>query len=98
MARRESGHRTPRTKRLTSPSATSPGVVAVGDQDEIFAVDSTQAFLDPVNADDTSFPVALGARHAVFPPGSWEPRIEWARARSPAEASPRRTEITRTPV
>ena len=56
-----------------------PVLVAVGDQDEIFPVESTRNFFDGIDADEKEFVVLSGAKHAIFPPGCWEPVAAWAR-------------------
>ncbi len=56
-----------------------PLLVAVGDQDELFPVESTKAFFDSIDADDKEFLEVPGARHAVFPPDCWGPLVAWAR-------------------
>ncbi len=44
-----------------------PLLVAVGDQDELFPVESARELCDGVNGDDKEFRVIPGGRHAVFP-------------------------------
>ncbi len=56
-----------------------PILVAVGDQDELFPVESTKAFFDTIDADDKEFLEVPGARHAVFPPECWGPLVSWSR-------------------
>lgn len=58
-----------------------PLLVGVGEEDELFSAESARAFFDSVEADDKEFLVVPGARHAVFPPGSWAPLVAWARRR-----------------
>ncbi len=58
-----------------------PVLVGVGDQDELFSEQSARAFFDSIEADDKEFVVIPGAKHAVFPPGSWAPLVAWARSR-----------------
>ncbi|HYM40556.1 MAG TPA: alpha/beta fold hydrolase [Thermoplasmata archaeon] len=60
-----------------------PSLVGVGDQDELFPVESTRALLDGIECDDKEFLVIPGARHAVFPEGSWRPLIAWAKRKFP---------------
>lgn len=54
-----------------------PVWVAVGEQDELFAVDSARAFCDGLGSNAKTFAVIPGGRHAYFPPGSWAPLIAW---------------------
>jgi len=54
-----------------------PLFVAVGDQDELFSVASVKEFYESIDCEDKEFHVIPGARHAVFPKGSWTPLIEW---------------------
>ena len=58
-----------------------PLLVGVGEQDELFSVDAARAFFDSIGADDKTFLVVPGARHAAFPPGCWGPLVAWARQR-----------------
>lgn len=58
-----------------------PLLVGVGDQDELFSEESARTFFDSIEADDKEFVVIPGAKHAVFPPGSWTPLLTWARTR-----------------
>jgi acylglycerol lipase len=56
-----------------------PVVVGVGDQDEIFPVDSVRAFFDSIECNRKEFIVIPGGRHAAFPEGSWAQLIAWLR-------------------
>ena len=60
-----------------------PLLVGVGDQDELFSVEAARAFFDSIDADDKTFLAIPGAKHAVFPPGSWAPLIAWALKKFP---------------
>lgn len=60
-----------------------PLVVGIGDQDELFPVESSRAFFASIPCDDKEFLVVPGAQHAVFPAGSWAPLILWAQKRFP---------------
>jgi len=72
-----------RRNQIDSPNLASfgkPGVpvlVGVGDQDELFSVDSAKAFYESIGCDRKAFFVIPGARHAAFPPGSWGPLVAW---------------------
>jgi acylglycerol lipase len=61
-----------------------PLLVAVGDQDELFSVDSAQAFFSSLTCPRKEFIVIPGARHAAFPAGSWKPVVAWLGNRFPA--------------
>lgn len=56
-----------------------PVLVAVGDQDEIFPVDSARAFFDTLECSSKEFIIIPGGRHAAFPEGSWAQLIVWLR-------------------
>jgi alpha-beta hydrolase superfamily lysophospholipase len=62
-----------------------PVLVGVGDQDELFSVDSVRAFFDSVGCSRKEFFVIPGGRHAAFPTESWDPLIAWLRANYPAK-------------
>jgi alpha-beta hydrolase superfamily lysophospholipase len=51
----------------------------VGDQDEIFPVDSVRALFDGIECSRKEFIVIPGGRHAAFPEGSWAQLIVWLR-------------------
>jgi len=54
-----------------------PVLVGVGDQDEIFPVDSVRALFDGIECSRKEFIVIPGGRHAAFPEGSWAQLIVW---------------------
>ncbi len=56
-----------------------PLLIAVGDKDELFAVESEREFYDSIEADVKEFLVIPGARHAVFPKDGWGPLVSWLR-------------------
>ena len=56
-----------------------PVLVGVGDQDEIFPVDSARAFFEGIGCSRKEFIVIPGGRHAAFPEGSWSQLIAWLR-------------------
>ncbi len=58
-----------------------PLLVGVGEQDELFSIEAARAFFESIDAGDKKFFVVPGAKHAVFPPGSWEPLVAWTRQR-----------------
>jgi alpha-beta hydrolase superfamily lysophospholipase len=55
-----------------------PVFLGVGENDELFSVDSAKTLFDTIQADDKEFAVIPGARHAVFPSGCWFQLIAWA--------------------
>ena len=68
--------------RIDSPNLVTadlgiPVLVGVGDQDELFEVESAQALFDSVRSKKKEFFVVPGGHHAFFPKGSWGPVIEW---------------------
>ena len=54
-----------------------PLFVAVGENDELFAAEGVKEFCDSIDCDDKEFHVIPGARHAVWPRGSFAPFIRW---------------------
>jgi len=69
---------------VISGRADVPVLVGVGDQDELFSVDSVRAFFDSIGSSRKEFFVIPGARHATFPAGSWVPLIAWLERNFPA--------------
>ncbi|MFX0053473.1 MAG: alpha/beta hydrolase [Promethearchaeota archaeon] len=55
-----------------------PVLVAIGNEDELFAVDAARALFEEIPSKTKEFLVAEGARHAVFPKGCLNPIFEWA--------------------
>ena len=55
----------------------TPLFVAVGDGDELFSADAVKEFCDGIDSDDKEFHVIAGARHAVWPKGSFTPLVQW---------------------
>jgi acylglycerol lipase len=55
----------------------APLFVAVGEGDELFSADATKEFCDGIDSDDKEFHVIPGARHAVWPKGSFTPLVQW---------------------
>ncbi len=62
-----------------------PLLVGVGDQDEIFPVDSTRALFDSIQCDGKDFMVIPGGHHASFPAGSLGELVQWLRRSYPTE-------------
>jgi len=54
-----------------------PVLVAVGDQDEMFAVEKVQEFFDQVPQADKEFLVWKGATHAEITREHWEQIVDW---------------------
>jgi acylglycerol lipase len=60
-----------------------PVLVGIGDQDEIFTVESARAFFESISSDQKEFFVIPGGRHAYFPPGFGRPIVDWVRSHFP---------------
>jgi acylglycerol lipase len=72
---------------LTPPTRLEiPILVAVGDQDELFSVDSSRELFDGLPASRKEFLVIPGGHHASFPAGSWDPVLAWLSRQYPAHA------------
>ena len=54
-----------------------PVILGVGDQDEIFTVESAQKLLDEIPSDNKKFFIISGGKHAVFPEEGFIPLINW---------------------
>ena len=59
-----------------------PILVAIGDQDELFTVDSAQELYKDMPGQQVEFKVLSDARHAVFPEESWHLLADWIDAHS----------------
>ncbi|MGA7861000.1 MAG: alpha/beta fold hydrolase [Thermoplasmata archaeon] len=68
----------------TSGTLEIPVLVGVGDQDELFSVDSSREVFDSIRGDRKEFLVVPGGHHASFPPGSWDRVVAWLRTQFPA--------------
>lgn len=68
-----------------TPSGTIeiPVLVGVGDQDELFTVESSRALFDGLQANRKEFFVVPGGHHASFPRGSWVPVVDWLKRQFP---------------
>ena len=64
-----------------------PLIVAVGDRDEMFSVESSRTFFESLGATQKEFLVVPGAQHAKFPPGCWGPLTAWLNAKFPASGT-----------
>jgi alpha-beta hydrolase superfamily lysophospholipase len=54
-----------------------PVFFGVGDQDELFDVDSAKTLFDSLKSSKKEFFVVPGGHHGTFPKGSWGPVIGW---------------------
>ncbi|MFZ0829531.1 MAG: alpha/beta fold hydrolase [Thermoplasmata archaeon] len=69
---------------LATPSRLEiPVLVGIGDQDELFSVESSRGFFDRINGSRKEFLVVPGGHHASFPPGSWGPVGAWLEGQFP---------------
>lgn len=59
------------------PNLKIPILMGVGDRDELFTVDMVRSTFDGIPVSTKEFFVVPGGRHAVFPPGSWQPIVDW---------------------
>lgn len=60
-----------------SEKLTIPLFVGVGENDELFSVESVKELSDSMDCSDKEFLVVPGGRHAYFPNGSWTPLVAW---------------------
>ncbi|MGY5877076.1 MAG: alpha/beta fold hydrolase [Candidatus Thorarchaeota archaeon] len=58
-------------------SLSFPVFVSVGENDELFSVESVRGLFDLVPAENKEFSVIANAKHAVFPEGSWNGVLDW---------------------
>lgn len=65
-----------------------PVLCAVGDQDELFTVAAVRDFAASLPADDKEVLVLAGARHAVIPPATFSPVVDWLNRQTPAGTAP----------
>jgi len=54
-----------------------PTILGVGENDEIFTVDSARSLFDEIPSDNKKFIILPGAKHAEFPESSWKELITW---------------------
>ena len=54
-----------------------PILHGIGENDELFSVESARAFFDEIPSKDKKFIILPGAKHAVFPDGSLTEIIDW---------------------
>jgi alpha-beta hydrolase superfamily lysophospholipase len=54
-----------------------PVFVGVGEEDEMFSVEAVRELYNEIPSADKEFFVQPGARHAVFPEGSFQPMMKW---------------------
>ncbi len=54
-----------------------PVLVSVGENDELFSVESVRGLFDMVPTENKEFSVIADAKHSVFPEGSWNGILDW---------------------
>ena len=54
-----------------------PILLGIGEHDELFTIESARSFFDEIPAKNKKFIILPGAKHAVFPDGSWYEIIDW---------------------
>jgi alpha-beta hydrolase superfamily lysophospholipase len=54
-----------------------PILHGIGENDELFSVESARNFFEEIPNNNKKFIILPGAKHAVFPDGSWAEIIEW---------------------
>ena len=54
-----------------------PVLLGVGENDELFTVESARSLFDEIPSENKKFIILPGAKHAEFPPDSWKELIEW---------------------
>jgi len=59
------------------PNLNIPILHGVGENDELFSVESARAFFDEIPSENKKFIILPGARHAVFPDGSLNEITDW---------------------
>lgn len=58
-----------------------PLFVAVGENDELFTVDGVKEFFEGIDCDDKEFHAIPGAKHALWPKGSFDSLVHWLESR-----------------
>jgi len=65
-------------KELILPKSLNiPVLVAVGDKDELFTIESVRAVFDDVPGTSKQFLILKDTNHATFPDASWEQLVVW---------------------
>jgi len=65
-------------KKLSFPENLNvPVILGVGENDEIFTVESARSLFDEIPSNNKKFIVLPGAKHAEFPESSWYELINW---------------------
>ena len=59
------------------PNLNIPCLVGIGENDELFATESARSFFEEIPSNNKKFIILPGAKHAVFPDGSWAEIIDW---------------------
>ncbi len=54
-----------------------PILLGIGEHDELFTIESARSFFDEIPAKNKKFIILPGAKHAVFPDGSWAEIFDW---------------------
>lgn len=54
-----------------------PVLFGIGENDELFTVESARLLFDEIPNGNRKFIILPGAKHAEFPPNSWKELIEW---------------------
>ena len=54
-----------------------PVLLGIGENDELFTVESARSLFDEIPSGNKKFIILSGAKHAEFPPDSWKELIEW---------------------
>lgn len=65
------------TELILPESLNVPVLVAVGDQDELFTIESVEAVFDDVPGASKEFLVLQDTNHAAFPDASWQQLVAW---------------------
>ncbi|MFX0175589.1 MAG: alpha/beta hydrolase [Candidatus Hodarchaeota archaeon] len=60
-----------------SENLNMPIILGVGENDEIFTVESARSLYDEIPSDNKEFIVLPGAKHAEFPEDCWKELINW---------------------
>jgi len=78
--------------RILSPESLSipekieiPVILGVGDQDELFEVESAKALYEEIPSETKNFFILKGAKHAEFPEGSFSGLINWLNSNFPID-------------
>ena len=67
-------------KKLKFPDLEIPVLLALGDEDELFAIDAAKELFEEIKSPNKEFIVFKGAKHAEFPDNSAKDIISWLNA------------------